>query len=232
MRTELLKEDLRPPWSRSFLVSAHRAAYGEAPKRSRGTLLHGLPFLLENYWLLTDPRRVALELDDASRLPTATRHALLDELVPVALDWLLDVAERVPAAYDLQRGGDDKIYARIRDACAECQAAADAVLWPAVSPQFCSKECALSWIEDRADDVPRFADFDEELREAVEKAELEAAEKAEEEAAEEYAGFVDPDSDDNPIMDVVRRYSEPDPTLTAGIVAWRLETAFRAGMRL
>lgn len=214
MQTKILDAELRPNW---LLAKPRRKRADPIPR--------GVPGLLAQYWLLTDSRRVALELDDASRLPASVRDGVLD-LIPDALEWLLAVAELRPAAYDLQLGKDDKVYIRLRDACAECQAPPAAVLWPPVSPQFCGKECALSWLEDRAEDVPHMADLDEYVREAVEKAEAEGAAKAEEEALEQY------NSDDNPIMEVVRRYGEPDPTLTAEAVAWRLERSFRAGLRL
>lgn len=246
MRTVL--NDYRPSWPQFRIHEANRAIYGggelTSQKRSRGpraewrqaqcaaqSSLRGIPGLLANYWLLTDSRRVALELDDASKLPAAAREAALD-LIPSALEWLLSVAEEEPAAYDLQHGGDGKVYMRLRDECAECKAAADSVMWPASAPQFCSEKCALSWLEDRADDVPRMADLDEVIREAEEAATLAAKEAAEEDALEKYAGHVNVDSDDNPFMEVLRRYEAFDPTMTADHMAWRLDKALRIGLRL
>ena len=126
MRTVL--NDYRPSWPQFRIHEANRAIYGIGDrttgggKRSRAACLptlRGVPGLLANYWLLTDSRRVALELDDASKLPAAARDAAL-ELIPDALEWLLSVAEEEPTAYDLQHGGDGKVYMRLRDECAEC----------------------------------------------------------------------------------------------------------------
>lgn len=236
MRTELLKEDLRPMWPLTYLQEAHRAIYGtygaHGNKRRgvRSTPDRGLPHLLCDYWLLTDSRRVALELSDASALPAAARDVALD-LALTALDWLLRVAEEAPSALDAMKGGDGKVYVRMRDECKHCGGSAAAVSWPAHHPQFCSQACALTWIDERAEDVDCFDQIDDLIEEAKVEAQEEAQAQAEEEIAEKYSGMVDPDSDDNPLMRVIRLYGD-DPTLTAEAAAWRLETSFRCGLRV
>lgn len=228
MRTELLKEDLRPTWSLTYLQEAHHAIYGtygtQGSKRRgvRSTPDRGLPRLLRDYWLLTDSRRVALELSDAATLPAAARDVALD-LALSALDWLLRVAEEASAAFDVTKGADGKVYVRMRDECKHCSGSASAVSWPAHHPQFCSQACALAWIDECAEDVDRFDRLDD----LIEEAKVEA----QEEIAEKYSGKVDPDSDDNPLMRVIRLYGD-DPTLTAEAAAWRLETSFRCGLRV
>lgn len=232
MRTELLKEDLRPTWSLTFLQEAHRAIYGtygaQGSKRRgvRTTPDRGLPHLLCDYWLLTDSRRVALELSDAATLPAAARDVALD-LALSALDWLLRVAKEEPAAFDATKGADDKVYVRMRDKCKHCSGSASAVSWPPHYPQFCSQACALAWIDECAEDMDRFDRLDDLIEEAKEEAQA----QAEDEIAEKYSGKVDPDSDDNPLMRVIRLYGD-DPTLTAEAAARRLETSFRCGLRV
>ena len=234
MRTELLKEDLRPTWSLTYLQEAHRAIYGaygaQGNKRRgvRSTPDRGLPRLLCDYWLLTDSRRVALELSDATTLPSAARDVALD-LALSALDWLLRVAEEAPAAFDATKGADGKVYVRMRDECKHCSGSASAVSWPAHHPQFCSQTCALAWIDECAEDVDRFDRIDDLIEEA--KAEVQEEAQAEVEEILENSGKVDPNSDDNPLMRVIRLYGD-DPTLTAEAAAWRLETSFRCGLRV
>ena len=236
MRTELLKEDCRPLWSLTYLQEAHSAIYGtygaQGSKRrgARAMPSHGLPHLLCEYWLLTDSRRVALEVSDAAKRPAAEREVALD-LVLSALDWLLALAEAMPHAHGLTKAADGKVYVYMRDACKSCGEPADYVMWPAHYPQFCDQACALTWIDRQAEDVDRFDRIDDLIEEAKVEAQEEAQEEAEDEIEEKYGGMVDPNSDDNPLMRVIRLYGD-DPTLTAEVAAWRLETSFRCGLRL
>lgn len=236
MRTELLKEDCRPLWALTYLQEAHHAIYGtygaQGSKRrgARAMPSHGLPHLLCEYWLLTDSRRVALEVSDAATLPAAAREVALD-LVLSALDWLLALAEAMPHAHGLTKAADGKVYVHMRDACKHCGGSAAAVSWPAHYPQFCDQACALTWIDRQAEDVDRFARIDDLIEEAEAKVTSSAQAEAAEEAASLYGGQVDPDSDDNPLMRIIRLYGD-DPTLTAEAAAWRLETSFRCGLRI
>lgn len=167
-------------------------------------------------------------------LTIKARDSVLEVLVDF-IGFLVQVGQERPdidgAEWSLYKDHDDsKIKINVKDDCRHCAADAAETSVPESYPEFCSEQCALAWLDSRATDIARFADLEETIRLAEEKADEKAradvAEENKEKAqslAREYLN-----SEENTLLDIIRVHGR-DSRIDLATAARKLETLFRSG---
>lgn len=176
----------------------------------------------------------AVKLDDlpeavayASLLPAQARDEALGMVVDV-VGWMIDLAGRGVHRVFLADTRD--LMVEVLDPCRRCGEVAHLTRLPASYPLFCSEACLLEWADDNGRDLPRLEGLDDLLEKTREEAHDEGVAEAERKTDDkvEEALTEAMDSDDNPLLDVLRRFGS-DPFLSVENAAWKLERLLRSG---
>lgn len=167
-------------------------------------------------------------------LTIKARDSVLDVLADF-IGFLVQIGQERPdidgAEWSLFKDHDDgKIKIHVKDDCRHCSADAAETSVPNSYPEFCSEQCALAWLDNRATDIARFADLEETVRLAEEKADEKArADVAEENKEQAQAlAYEYLNSEENTLLDVIRVHGS-DSRIDLATAARKLETLFRSG---
>lgn len=157
------------------------------------------------------------------------------EVLADFIGFLVQVGQERPdidgAEWSLYKDHDDgKIKINVKDDCRHCSADASETSVPESYPEFCSEQCALNWLDSRSTDIARFADLEETVRLAEEKADEKARADVAEENKEQAQALAHEylNSEENAVLEVIRLHGS-DSRIDLATAARKLESLFRSG---
>lgn len=215
MRTEL---GLKLPYDRLHVA-------GLVPTPARGTRRRPPANRLIEALCNVDLHVLPDVVPQAALLPATRRDELLGIVVDV-IGWMLDLADRgVHRVFS----ADGKIHAEVLDPCLKCEEEAHLTRLPAAYPLFCSDSCLHEWTEENARNLPRLEGLDALLEKTRDEAHDEGVEEAERKTDQKVDDAVEAamDSDDNPLLDLLRQYGGRLLSLEQAL--WKLECGLRSG---
>ena len=178
--------------------------------------------------------RMERSIGGLANLTIKARDSVLEVLADL-IGFLVQIGQERPdiegAEWSLYKDHDDgKIKINVKDNCRHCDADASETSVPESYPEFCSEQCALNWLDNRSTDIARFANLDETIRVAEEKADEKARADVAEEAKEHALDLAQQhlESEANTLLNVIRVHGS-DSRIDLETATRKLETLLRSG---